>query len=245
MNARVIILAADGALRESIANSVRESGSLVVACWGLTGWTVHDLQRLRPHVVLLARGETGECATLRTLTMAASLAPTIVFDDCRRAEWLARLLLCGAWGVAAAEVSAASTAESLEAILAGELAWKEGAASRAARAILQAHDQGQLAKLRPAATSTSEKAVVAVPSAAQRLLLAQLASLPDRQTVIDLALALGLSLSELEARFDWIEHSGKPVAGPHQKPAEAAPRPTVQSGLRYLVSSLRALRHEA
>jgi DNA-binding NarL/FixJ family response regulator len=245
MNARVIILAADGLLRESIADRVRETGALVVARWSLAGWTVHDLQRLRPHVVLLARGETGECATLRTLTMAASLAPTIVFDDCRRSEWLARLLLCGAWGVAPAEVTAAAAAESLEAVLAGELAWKEGAASRAARAILQAHDQGQLAKLRPAAASTGEKKAATCPTAAQRLLLAQLASLPDRQTVIDLALALGLSLSELEARFDWIEQAGKPVAGPHQKPAEPVPRPSVQSGLRYLVSSLRALRHEA
>ena len=148
--ARVILLAADPAARERLAERVRACGALVVAGYSLGGWRVHEMRRLRPQVVLLVRGEAGERAALRPLAMAASLAPTIVCDDCRRAEWLAQLLLCGAWGVAPAEPDETLLADSLAAVGAGELAWREGAAARAARAILQAHQQGQLARLQPA-----------------------------------------------------------------------------------------------
>lgn len=248
MAARVIILAADLAVRDRLAERVRAGGALVVGRYSLCGWTVHEMRRLRPQVVLLARGEAGERAALRPLAMAASLAPTIVCDDCRRAEWLAQLLLCGAWGVAPAEPDEALLEDSLAAVVAGELAWREGAAARAARAILQAHQQGQLARLQP----NVEPALTDEPTcspAARKLLLAQFSSLPDRPALVELSLAFGLSLTDLETRLDWAEQTQpQPAAGPHQSP-EAPPaavvRPALQCGLRYLVSSLRALRHES
>lgn len=245
MTARVIILAADAPLRESLAERVRSAGALVAARWSLSGWTMHDMRRLRPQLVFVARGTTGECATLRTLAMAASLVPTLVLDDCRRAEWLAQLLLCGAWGVAPAEADEASLAESIDAVRAGELAWHEGAAGRAAHAILQAHGQGNLARLRPSA-AREPVASRECSAAAQRLLLAQLSSLSDRQALVELSLALGLSLTDVESRLDWAEHEApEPTPGPHPTPAAPVARPALQNGLRYLVSSLRALRHES
>ncbi len=248
MAARVILLAAEPAVRDRLAQRVRASGGLVVARYSLSGWTVHEMQRLRPQVVLLVRGEAGERAALRPLAMAASLAPTIVCDDCRRAEWLAQLLLCGAWGVAPAEPDEALLDDSLAAVAAGELAWREGAAARAARAILQAHQQGQLARLKPTTESTLTDEPTCAP-AARKLLLAQLSSLPDRPALVELSLALGLSLTDLEERLDWVEQAApQPAAGPHktsEAPPAAAARPALQCSLRYLVSSLRALRHES
>jgi hypothetical protein len=71
---------------------------------------------------------------------------------------------------------------------------------------------------------------------------------PAGETSVELALALGIPLSDVEARLDQMERNSSAVAGrgldSTNAAASACPAAHLQAGLRFLVGSLRSQRAE-
>jgi DNA-binding NarL/FixJ family response regulator len=244
MITRVALIAEDEQGLETLLRRVEGPDAFIVGAWRRSCWTLHQLQRLRPQTVLMPLVRVrAERSALRSLAMAASVAPTIVVTDSRQPQWLAQLLLWGAWGMVPEGADDAQLLEAVQAAAAGHPAWTEGAARRAARAIFRAHGEGQLTALRPAPSAEpGERAAAACPQAAQRVLLSHLEESPAGETTVELALTLGIPLSDVEARLDSIERQTNATGRGASPPPAMCATQHLSGGLRFLVNSLRSQR---